>query len=72
MCCQDTVVFRRGIQREDMEVRGIKLQLESVLYPEEYLRWFVERSSTENTQIKSDFEIFGSALQPRDETDWRH
>lgn len=57
---------------DDMEVKGIKHKDESVLYPEEYLYWFMERSSTENTQIKSDFEIFGTALQSRDETDRRH
>lgn len=51
-----------GSQRNDMEVKGIKHKDESVLYPEEYLYWFMERSSTENTQIKSDFEIFGAAF----------
>lgn len=65
-------LFRGEIQCKDMEVKGIKHKDESVLYPEEYLYWFMERSSTENTQIKSDFEIFGAALQSRDETDWRH
>lgn len=74
MCCQDVIFFGGGEfnVNKDMEVKGIKHKDESVLYPEEYLCWFMERSSTENTQIKSDFEIFGAALQSRDETDWRH
>lgn len=64
MCCQDVIFFGGGggIQRKDMEVKGIKHKDELVLYPEEYLYWFMERSSTENTQIKSDFEIFGAAF----------
>lgn len=51
-----------GIQHKYMKVKGIKYKDESVLYPEEYLDLFMERSWTENMQIKSDLEIFGSSL----------
>lgn len=50
-----------------MKVKGMKDKNESLLYAKEYLDLFIEKSSTENTQMRSDFEIFGSSLYPRDD-----